>query len=333
MGGNGDIGYEIGTQARSSMDFGDEGVENFTNSLSNAYAPRDPVEPCVACGWTLEQNSNANYRSNVKLFYAADTGGAWSLGSRYILKERLTFPPSHEGANLRFLRENTNLPIPNIIHEWTEGSRYFNITSRIEGTTLEQAWPSLSGEDKTRIARQVAKYLEEMRRLTSSRIEAVGGEPLYETRLFLNGETGQKPLSSDQELWEELEKPLLHFDDNTRRILRENMPQCRPYTFTHGDLAYCNIMVKDGNFSGFIDFERSGFFPVWYEYVCCRFGFGEGDTEWKRLLSEHITEYPEAMNFHMARSNLGRYPNETEALKCLNDLMEGSSECPMVRVW
>ncbi|KAI0835159.1 kinase-like protein [Hypoxylon sp. FL0890] len=308
----------------------DEGIKDFANTRPDVYSVRNPTEPCVACGWTLEQNANANYRSNVKLFYAASTGGAWALGSRFILKERLVFPPSYEGVNLRFLKENTNLPIPNLLHEWTEGSRYFNITSRIEGETLEQAWLSLSGQDKDRIARQVASHLEEMRGLTSNRIEAFGGEPLYETGLFPNGYIGQPPLSSDEELWYELEKPLSLLDEKTRQMLRENMPQCKPYTFTHGNLSSHNVMVKDRNFSGFIDFERSGFFPVWYEYVCCRFGLGKEDTEWKELLSEHITKYPKAMNFHMARLTLGRNPNGEESQKYLDDLVENSSECPMV---
>ncbi|KAI1135622.1 kinase-like protein [Hypoxylon sp. FL0543] len=309
------------------------GVSRGTQTESDGGAPQDPSEPCVACGWTLEKNANANYRSNVKLFYAASTGGAWALGSRFILKERLVFPSSYEGTNLRFLKEKTNLSVPNILHEWTESSRYFSITSRIEGETLEQVWPSLSGDDKERIAGQVARHLEKMRALTSDRIEAVGGEPLYDTGLFPNGEIGQQPLSSDEELWNELEKPLSRLDDETRETLRENMPPCRPYTFTHGDLSSYNIMVKDRNFSGFLDFEHSGFFPVWYEYVCCRFGLGEADTEWKELLSRHITEYPKAMNFHMARLNLERDPNGEEAQKYLNDLVEDSSECPMVQIW
>ncbi|OTA91503.1 hypothetical protein M434DRAFT_22391 [Hypoxylon sp. CO27-5] len=291
-------------------------------SCSHHSSERD-ADTCVACGWALENNSWVNYNSNIKLFDTAYDKGAWSIGSKFILKDRMVFPPSYEGINLRFLKGKVNIPIPDIMQEWIDGSRYFSITSRIEGTTLEQAWPTLSWVDKTRIAKQVADNLEEMRGLTSPRIEAVGGMPMYEASLFPKGDAGQQPLSSDQELRMELEEPLLHLDENMRRTLFANMPRCRPYTFTHGDLTICNIMVKDGNFSGFIDFERSGFFPVWYEYVCCRFAFGQVDMEWKTLLSEHITKYPKAMNFQMALSKLRRYPYRSEeALNCLNHLVE-----------
>lgn len=252
-------------------------AEDSTSSKAEECGLRNEFEPCVACVWTLDQNDCANYKSSIKLFYAASTRVAWALGSKFILKERQTFPPSHEAANLRFLKEKTSLPIPDIAQEWTEGDRYFTITSRIEGETLEQAWPSLSAEDKERIAKQVATYLEEMRGLTSDRIEAIGGKPLYENSLFPKGKTGQPPLSSDDELWEELAKPLAHVDEGTLQLLKKNTPQSTPYTFTHGDLTSCNIIVKDRNFSGFIDFERSGFFPVWYEFVMSRYGLGKED--------------------------------------------------------
>ncbi|KAI1370434.1 kinase-like protein [Hypoxylon crocopeplum] len=268
-----------------------------------------PFEPCVACGWTLDENDCANYKSSIKLFYAASTRGAWALGSKFILKERKSFPPSHEVDNLRFLKEKTNLPIPYVSEEWTEDDKYFTITSRIEGETLENAWPSLSKEDRERIARQVANHIEEMRSLTSNRIEAVGGKPMYELALFSTDKVGQQPLSSDEELWNVFAERLTHLEDGTREILRKNMPQCTPYTFTHGDLTSCNIMVKDGNFSGFIDFERAGFFPVWYEYMSCRFGLGKEDKEWKELLSGQLTKYPKAMNFQMARVTLKRDPD------------------------
>lgn len=285
--GDNNLGKRIGsdTESRSKAV---ETAEDITN-IKSEYRPRDPFEPCVACGWTLDQDDCANYKSSIKLFYAASTRGAWAIGSKYIIKERKAFPPSHEATNLRFLKERINIPIPDIVHEWNEDDRYFTMTSRVEGETLEQAWPSLSEEEKVRVAKQVVGYLEEMRQLTSDRIQAVGGKPLYEPSLFPNSGAGQQPISSDEELWDELAKPLAHVDNDTLQLLRENMPKCTPYTFTHGDLTSCNIIVKDGNFSGFIDFERSGFFPYGMNTCCVDSGLerkiGNGRSCSQKILS------------------------------------------------
>ncbi|KAI1391614.1 kinase-like protein [Hypoxylon trugodes] len=330
----GDItGHNIETTSEVASVFGINDERDSANASTKVYGPRDPSEPCVACGWTLAEDQCTSYKSSVKLFYAASSRGAWALGSKFILKERGTFPPSHEAANIRFLKERTSIPIPNMIQDWYEGDKYFTITSRIEGETLEHAWPNLSGEDRVRIAKQVAGGLEEMRQLKSDRIEAVNGELHYDTALFPKGGSGQPPLASDEELWAVLSEPLAHVEDGALQVLRENMPQCTPYTFTHGDLNYCNIIVKDGNFAGFIDFERSGFFPIWHEYVLCRYGLGKEDTEWKELLSEHITQYPKAMNFYLACLEHERNPKGTKAQKLLDDLVVGVAECPMIQVW
>ncbi|KAI1414466.1 kinase-like domain-containing protein [Hypoxylon sp. FL1857] len=300
------------------------------------YAPRDPLESCVACGWTPEEHADEDYRSNITLFNVYGARGVWKLGSKYVLKDTPASSPTYEAANLRFLKENSDIPIPTVIHDWIDSGRYFIMTSRIEGITLEQAWPSLSEDGKNRIARQAGEQLEKLRKLTSPRIEGVDGKPFSEPslscKLFPGATFGQHSISSDEELWNEIEKPLARVSGETRVQMRASMPQCGPYTFTHGDLSCSNIMVKDGNFSGFLGFQGSGFLPVWYEYVSCRFAVGMIDMEWKQLLSAHITRYPQAMLFHMARLGFMKDPTSTQALRYLNRIPDDAPMCPMVQV-
>jgi hypothetical protein len=42
-------------------------------------------------------------------------------------------------------------------------------------------------------------------------------------------------------------------------------------------------MVKDGNLAGILDWEASGYFPVWWEFACAGIGLGQDDFEWKGL--------------------------------------------------
>ncbi|GAW23523.1 hypothetical protein ANO14919_130830 [Xylariales sp. No.14919] len=310
----------------------DVATEDTINSPSSGvikYGPRDPSEPCVACGWTLEENSCARYKSSIKLFYAASTRGVWALGRSFILKERLTSSRTYEAENLRFLKTHTKLPIPTLMHEWTEDDRYFTITTRVEGETLEKAWPKLTSDEKERIATQVADHLRELRGLTSERIETVEGKPLYGDGMF----PSQKLISSDDEIFDELFHNLKDVDQSLLQQLRDHMPVCTPYTFTHADLTACNIIVKDGQFSGFIDFEYSGFFPVWFEFVGLRNGFGKDDREWKQLLSQKVTQYPAAKNFLVVRNSLFRNPMGEIGKKALKDLLDNADTCPMLQHW
>jgi aminoglycoside phosphotransferase (APT) family kinase protein len=77
------------------------------------------------------------------------------------------------------------------------------------------------------------------------------------------------PLKTAEELWRELEKSLdmngLDVPQAVRVRLRDRMSDPVPWTFIHGDLTSCNIMVDSTAYelTGIIDWERSGYFPVW----------------------------------------------------------------------
>lgn len=82
-----------------------------------------------------------------------------------------------------------------------------------------------------------------------------------------------------------------------RRLLRRRMPPATPYTFTHGDLSYGNIMVKDGSVTGIIDWETAAYMPVWCESLCVSFSGCEEDEEWRMLLRNYMLDYDAAYNF------------------------------------
>lgn len=86
-----------------------------------------------------------------------------------------------------------------------------------------------------------------------------------------------------------------------RLRLRDRMPSPHPWTFTHGDLTNCNIIVDPANFElrALIDWEGSGYLPVWWEFMGASFGFGEGDLEWKRLLLGNMANQKEARTWFL----------------------------------
>ncbi|PYH99821.1 kinase-like protein [Aspergillus ellipticus CBS 707.79] len=287
--------------------------------LTKILSPNPPIpktsipSPCSACSWTLERQDNCCYESHVKLFYGVSDRGVWSLGSHLILKERQNTPPNFEASNIRLLEKATSIPIPTIIEDWVEeNQRYFTLMRRVRGEPLSRLWTNMSANQRESIAKQTADYLMQLRKLQSPKMHCVEGQPLYSAFLFPNSYgLPHGPFSSDDELWAEMEMALkkLEVPENARLLLRKRMPPATPYTFTHGDLTYVNIMVEDGRLTGILDWESSGYFPVWWEFTSAGIGLGQEDKEWKDLLQRFMPDYTTAREFWLDFYSLSKYPN------------------------
>ncbi|CEJ53688.1 Putative Function: aphA-6 of A. baumannii phosphorylates [Penicillium brasilianum] len=201
----------------------------------------------------------------------ATEASVWSLGSKLILKDRGASLPTFEVPNIQFVQEQTSIPVPAIVESWEEDIHTLILMRRIPGEPLSEAWPKLSADEKDRIAKQTAEYLQQLRALQSDKIQSLGGHPFFSNLLFKDkdSETPHGPLASDDDLWNDMEHGLQEtIPEATRIRLRHCMPSATPYTFTHGDLTNVNIIVENGSLAGIIDWEMSGYFLVWWEYVC-----------------------------------------------------------------
>jgi len=154
-------------------------------------------------------------------------------------------------------------------------------------------------------------------------MQGLGGQPFFSTFLFRDG-FGKlhDPLSSDGELWAVWAPVLKDLPEKAPSRFRERMPYAEPYTFTHDDLLTGNIMVKDGKLAGILDWESSGYFPVWWEFTCAGTGLGEEDKQWKSLLQKHLPQHKEGHEFWLDLYALSAYPDLNErGLKVLAQLL------------
>ncbi|GLA01027.1 hypothetical protein AnigIFM60653_010880 [Aspergillus niger] len=257
--------------------------------------------PCTVCSWTPERQKYCSYESYLKLFYEAGDRGVWSIGSKVILKDRGSNLPTSEVPNIQFVQEQTSIPVPTVIESWEEREHTFILMRRIPGEPLSNVWSKLTIDEKNKIAKQTAEYLQQLRALQSDKIQCLGGRPVFSNFLFKNegsNEVPRGPLASDDELWAEMERGLNEKIPEAARVrLRQCMPSAMPYTFTHGDLTNVNIMVENGELTGIIDWETAGYFPVWWEYVCTSVPDSEEDREWKTLLRQYMPDYSVAREF------------------------------------
>ncbi|KAL3447634.1 kinase-like domain-containing protein [Aspergillus insuetus] len=279
-------------------------------------------DPCAACSWTAERQKHCSYESHVKLFYEAGDRGLWSLGSHLILKDRGARLKTPEVPNIQLVRDQTSIPVPTVVETWEESERAMILMKRIPGVPLSDAWPRLATHEKEQIARQTAEYLLQLRNLQSEKMQALGGQPIYSNFLFRNKKSDltHGPLASDDELWADMEQGLDDAVPQAARILlRNRMPPAAPYTFTHNDLTNVNIMVENASLTGIIDWEMSGFFPVWWEYVCTSVAHSEEDKEWKALLRRYMPDHSAAREFWLDYYYLCRDLEHERARKFLEE--------------
>ncbi|CRG83008.1 hypothetical protein PISL3812_00356 [Talaromyces islandicus] len=280
---------------------------------------------CVACGWTALKEKRCHYSSHVKLFYGASDRGVWSIGSDVILKERPDEGPKAkiEAKTLGFLAKATaadtsiKIPAPKHIRDWVDRDRrYFTLTERIQGQTLEQAWPSLSESQRISIADQIVQVRKQLRsKFTSTSMQTIDQGPCYPGLLFLDIKP-HGPFHSDLELWDALALAYSNLPQPIFDKLRKGFPNSEPFVLTHGDLNLGNIMVQDGQVVGILDWEYAAYLPVWYDYISAAFAFTEMDVEWKNLLRERLAvndvSYDDVRVVWKDLISLKKYPNLDE---------------------
>uniref|UniRef100_A0A0B7KC47 Aminoglycoside phosphotransferase domain-containing protein n=1 Tax=Bionectria ochroleuca TaxID=29856 RepID=A0A0B7KC47_BIOOC len=127
--------------------------------------------------------------------------------------------------------------------------------SYVHGESPDTLWPSMTVNQKKDIASQLRIIIEQMRSVTppANLIGACDGTEIRDTRAF------------------------------TRR-LRTN----HRVVLTHCDLAPRNILVQEGKIQGLVDWEDSGWYPEYWEYV--KFFQRPADKDWKLYAQEIFPE-------------------------------------------
>lgn len=150
--------------------------------------------------------------------------------------------------------------------------------SYIPGTPLAQAWPGLSHKEKLSIRRQLDEIfcrLRTLRQIDGNMLGGVCGEGAKELRI---DECALFKDITTTKGFNDLQFSVRHHGSTTYIRLLESLLEHDTSTlahesvFTHGDVRTNNIMVKHDLGSsdqyvvtGIIDWEDSGFYPLYYE--------------------------------------------------------------------
>ncbi|OAG45446.1 hypothetical protein AYO21_00080 [Fonsecaea monophora] len=212
--------------------------------------------------------------------------GFWAIGSRWLLRDETNdHTRGNEYMTWKFLKEQPGLNIP-LVEEMIPLSKpqdplQFTLVSRAQGKMLSSVWAKLSPEQKAGYRDQMVTILKQLRQFTAPYPQKVNGDKLHDALIaacpgcdppscFKVGRTDEEWLEDISEtvrgglsyIWRTKDEKVI---EEKLQKLEDDFPRGGPYVLTHGDLALCNIMVKDDKIIAIIDWEKSGYFPWWAE--------------------------------------------------------------------
>ena len=226
---------------------------------------------------------------------------------------------------MRFISQNTSVPIPKVIDNWvmsqntsiptpkvtdnwvmSQGDHEGIVMEFVPGKPLKTVWPSLNHDQKFRLAQQFQGYVSELRSLTqpknlSGRICSLNGGPLFDP-LLLGQFCG--PFNSEKELNEFCLSRFdtLAWEPSTRAqidALRDRLTANHRIMFTHSDLTPQNILVDEqNNIVSILDWEMAGWKPEQWEYLKATW-LSEPDEGWPTFMDRILPDYQDQLDLHI----------------------------------
>lgn len=175
-----------------------------------------------------------------------------------------------EASTMQFIAQRTSIPVPKIYCAFTRKGRTYIVMERLNGEMLGRGWEARSTESKAKVLSQLKKLVDEMRSIPPQQqgVSNVNGGPVWDCRLpgtsFCHG-----PFKTIQDFHKYLRGGFDGHPDNIEASKLVGL-QDRPWpppVFTHGDLSSLNILVREDEIVGIIDWETAGWYPSYWEYT------------------------------------------------------------------
>ena len=197
------------------------------------------------------------------------------LSSNLVSKSVSTVDLSDEIAALRFA-QNLGIRVPILRRTITtpDDPNSYIIMDSIHGVSLEDCWPELGWIATIRMAFESRKFIQRMRSITSP---TAGGLATGKCNSIFLDDFYEIPHHATPGVIQSFITFWLQYSRENRRtypntegfcLHKHLIPPIPTYfVFTHQDLAPRNIMVDNQNKIWLIDWQRAGFYPLYFEYV------------------------------------------------------------------
>lgn len=185
---------------------------------------------------------------------------------------------------------HAGIPVPRVhdVHTASDGQGRITM-DYIQGQPLDELWPEMSVEQKKDIARQLQDVVKRMRSVAPPPhlIGACDGTEIRDTRLYF---TYHSPPCRDEKAFNEFLLSALfeHTPPLVRVALSRRLRTNHRIVLSHCDLTPRNVLVQDGKIKGLVDWEDSGWYPEYWEYV--KFFQRNAGKDWKRYAEDIFPE-------------------------------------------
>jgi serine/threonine protein kinase len=219
-----------------------------------------------------------------------------------------------EAATMRFVADNTSIPVPKVWCSFEHKGRAYIVMERIDGHYITKDWNTRSQESKDKLLAQLKTMIQELRSLQpppGSGVESCIGGSMHDSRIS-RPERRFGPFKTIHEfhLWlrgglqpSEVKMTGLMTQEDYDAFMEMAKQQDGPWprtVFTHADLNPTNILVRGDEVVSIIDWEFSGWYPHYWEYTAA-FCTQILATGWQELLGSFLEPCPEELKMEMTR--------------------------------
>lgn len=187
-----------------------------------------------------------------------------------------SFTTIAEAEAMRFVSQNTTIPVPKVYCAFEHKGRVYIVMKRLAGRNLTYGWVQRPEESKTRILNEVRSMIQQLRNIPPPievGVSNICQGPIYDQRLPKKSTWGpfQTIEGFHLELRNGIETKQIRDDAAAPPDLKElasfhDQPWPRP-VFTHGDLSSFNIIARGDEIVGIVDWETAGWMPPYWEYT------------------------------------------------------------------
>ncbi|KAK2811587.1 hypothetical protein FQN50_001929 [Emmonsiellopsis sp. PD_5] len=176
-----------------------------------------------------------------------------------------------EAATMRFISQNTSIPVPKVLCAYTHSGCTYIVMERIEGDIIGNGWVKRSEQSRAKLLLQLREMVREMRELRppdDMGVASIDGGSLFDCRI-----PGSSMLFGPFDTTHDFHRHLrmgMDFDPRLDPQIQDLIKQQSkpwPLLFTHGDLSSLNILARDDEIVGIIDWETAGWYPSYWEYT------------------------------------------------------------------
>ncbi|EPE33670.1 Protein kinase-like (PK-like) [Glarea lozoyensis ATCC 20868] len=137
-------------------------------------------------------------------------------------------------------------------------------------------------EQQSILVGQLRGYLDELREIDGTIIGTVDGGPCNDQVFESDEKNNYGPYETEEAFNEGIAAAMRTFSGGIFTEMVVDMVKALPkhnIVLTHGDIAPRNIIVRDGKIVAILDWELSGFYPEYWEYVKALY-LPSWDTGW-----------------------------------------------------